>query len=336
MIEPWNKSSATRHRGRTFRTVRLALVVALFLCGPSTAWATGIGQSGCGRLLRAQDTVWLVSTRHLRCVGQQDGLPLLRIWQRQAGNGWEPATADRLCARDESPSTTVVFCHGNRIDRRTAIQRGLIVYRKLAAQTTSATPLRLVIWSWPSDQIRGPIRDARVKAQRTDLEGYLLGCLLSRMEPHAPVSLIGYSFGVRIATGTLHLLAGGSVAGWVLPHPPEEKRTPLRVVAIAGAVENIWLLPCQRHGLAMDLVDRMLVMYNPCDSILKRYPLIAGSRSGHALGYSGLICAARLGEAAERVEQIRTTPWVGKNHGMAEYFRASVLMNEMGRVALGQ
>jgi hypothetical protein len=156
------------------------------------------------------------------------------------------------------------------------------------------------------------------------------------MDPHVPVSLIGHSFGVRIATGALHLLAGGSLAGRVLPVGPPTRRSPARVVAISAAMDHHWLLPGRRHGLAMDLVDRMLVMYNPCDCVLKRYPLISESRSGHALGYTGLVGSSWLGEAAERIEQIRSTPWVGRSHSMQDHTRCTALMRPMARVALWQ
>ena len=121
-----------------------------------------------------------------------------------------------------------------------------------------------------------------------------------------------------------------------MPAEPEGPRAPMRAVVIAAAVNSDWILPGSRHGEALALVDRMLVVYNSCDPVLKRYRLIADSRSATALGYTGLVCSDRLGEAAERIEQIDAAPWVGKTHDLDARTRSTVLMNEMACCALWQ
>ena len=80
----------------------------------------------------------------------------------------------------------------------------------------------------------------------------------------------------------------------------------------------------------------MLVVYNSRDYVLKRYGLVAGSRSVMALGYTGVVCSQRLGESANRLVQIDAAPWVGKTHDLDARLRSAVLMNEMACCALWQ
>ena len=108
----------------------------------------------------------------------------------------------------------------------------------------------------------------------------------------------------------------------------------MRVVAVAAAMDNHWLFPGCRHGMAVTLVDQMLISYNPCDPVLKRYRWVAESRSQNALGYTGLPCSYRLGEAASRVQQINVASWIGKTHDLDDHLRSNALVHEVGRVAL--
>jgi hypothetical protein len=213
-----------------------------------------------------------------------------------------------LCATHDAATITTVLVHGNRVSSSDAIAHGMAVYCQLSASVSDDSRLRHVIWSWPSDQIAGPLRDIRVKAERTTSEAFYLASLLSRLPPDARVSLIGHSFGVRIFTGSLHLLAGGSLGGRVLPHETADARMPVRGVAIAAALDHNWLYPGRRHGQALSMVDQLLVFYNPCDPVLKRFHWVVEGRSGTALGYSGLVCPQRLGEAGARVEQMNVGP----------------------------
>jgi len=336
MVDKLISRGACRLRWLTSRVIHLAIAGAIVCGSLATAHAASVCGSCGGALLRPQDSIWLVSTRHLSCVGSQAGCPPLKIWQRQPGTGWTRTTTEAFCSIDDPRTITTFYVHGNRVDSDQAVAGGLSIYRVVASRATEEIRLRYVIWSWPSDRVRGPLRDVRSKARRSNLEGYYLGCLLSRLDPHDRVSLIGHSFGARIATGSLHLLAGGSLCGRVLPVDNEVVRTPVRVVAIAAALDNDWLLPGHCHGLTVSLTDRMLVMYNPRDPVLRRYPMIASGRSGQALGYTGLVCSHQLGEAAERIDQISAAPWIGKTHDMDVYARSTVLMNEVGRVALWQ
>jgi hypothetical protein len=159
---------------------------------------------------------------------------------------------------------------------------------------------------------------------------YLAECLRS-IERQVPVSLIGYSFGARIITGALHLLAGGEVAGRSLPKrlAQAEKGKPAemtrRAVLVAAALDADWLLPGRRNGLALSQVNRLLITRNPCDRVLRWYPLMYGCRGPEAMGRVGPRCWC----CAENVEVVNVSCAVGRAHDWASYLRAPGLRNRL-------
>ena len=109
---------------------------------------------------------------------------------------------------------TVIFVHGNQITPCDAKCEGLAVYRRLMRHGSDAPPIRFVIFSWPSAKVSGGLlNDVRVKAMRTGPAGCQLAWLIDQMPAETPLSLVGFSFGARIITGGLHVLAGGSLGG---------------------------------------------------------------------------------------------------------------------------
>jgi hypothetical protein len=192
-------------------------------------------------------------------------------------------------------------------------------------------PFRFVVWSWCADQIEGQLEDVRVKARRADAEAWPLAWAVQQVRPDVSVSFMGYSYGARIATGALHHLAivpsseGGSL-------PPA--RVPLRAVLVAGALDNYWLRPGSRNGLAVSQVDRMLITVNPQDRVLKHYHLIYGLRDDRqALGATGAAGLGRLGEEREKVDHINVSRQVGSEHDWRRYL-LSPLVGRMVPYAL--
>jgi hypothetical protein len=179
--------------------------------------------------------------------------------------------------------------------------------------------MRFVIWSWPSDQIHGPLRDVRRKADRADDESNFFGWFLSQLTPTADVSLIGYSYGARIITGGLHLAAGGSLQGMRLPSQPDAGRVRTSVALLAAALDHDWLCPGHLHGAALDHVDQLVVLYNSCDPALRCYDRVDRCTRADALGYVGLCCACG-GATLQRVEQLNVAPYIGRTHAEDRYF----------------
>jgi hypothetical protein len=265
-----------------------------------------------------EDEFWLISTRHLAEVSCETLPSQLEVERLELG-AWRHASLDEFAASHDREAVTVFYVHGNRYAPHHALEHGWAVRERLR-QCGPTAPVRFVIWSWPSERIPGLIQDCRAKAERADLEGFYLGTVLSRLPCDARVSLVGFSFGTRIISGSLHLVAGGKLAGRVLPRECVLPRLPVRAAMLAPACHNTWLLPGSFHELALSQVDRMLVFYNSRDPILRRYRLISPSTAPQALGCTGLVGRERLGPLEDRVEQWDVAAIVGATHREERYF----------------
>ena len=112
---------------------------------------------------------------------------------------------------------TVVLIHGYGTNDDWAVRHGNEMYC-LMNQQAGGRPFRLVVWSWPADRtVRSRRADVQNKVCRSDVEAYYLARLLPGLPRGEPLSLLGYSLGCRTVSGTLQLLAGGTVYGHSLP-----------------------------------------------------------------------------------------------------------------------
>ena len=171
--------------------------------------------------------MWLVSTRATpHCCDFAGAEGTIRYWRLNEQCQWAPADAAACRAEDDRNLPTVIFIHGNRTNVDEAVDKGSHV-RRLLCEAAAGKPFRYVIWSWPSDRVGRCNRpDIRLKAAYSDVESYYLAHWLGKLKPDVPVCLIGHSFGPRIITGALHLLAGGELAGSRLPKCAESDAAP--------------------------------------------------------------------------------------------------------------
>jgi pimeloyl-ACP methyl ester carboxylesterase len=289
------------------------------------------------------DDVWLISTRHLGFLSLNDEPPfLLKISQYSDSGEWVESELKTLV--NSKDRKTVVYLHGNRIGRHEAIRRAWNAFNVVQGDP-DAPPMRLIIWSWPSDQIHGQFRDFRYKASRTNSEGQYLAWFLSQLDPRTRINLIGYSFGARIATGALHVLGGGTLHGQSTPLADTEncERSPIKVVLIAAALDSHWLAPGGYHERFSSVADRLLVFYNSRDPILQRYRLLMKRARPAALGFRG---AWGLDEdLAARTEQYDVSCSVGKTHSesafllsrqVVEGVQQLMRLNAKTEIAIGQ
>ncbi len=225
---------------------------------------------------------------------------------------------------------TCFWIHGWRVSACDAQQIGWSVYRRLKCQACG--PFRLVIWSWPSEQTQGLLADARQKAHLSDVGAYPLAWVVDQIDPRVPVSMVGFSLGARIATGALHLLGGGCLVGCRLHERVHPQRCPARAVLLAGALDNFSLAVGQRNGEALCQTDRMLVMVNNSDMVLKWYPLLCGWNGPEAIGYTGSV--GYLGPCHEAYRQMCVAQMVGRQHDWAPYFSSCYLLSVIADTAL--
>ena len=276
--------------------------------------------------VRPQDQLWAVSTRCLGCGCATTQSPNWQVWRYDhTVKQWQVATTAEFYATDSADMVTTFFIHGNRIEHSQAFRDGMDVYFQLAGKSDDEPPVRFVIWSWPSSQIKGPLKDVRSKAWRSDTDAYYLARFLSEIQPDVQVGLVGYSYGARIATGALHLLGGGRLIGHTIA--PGE-RPQIRIALWAAALHNHWLLPGHYHGQALTVADRCLITTNCCDPVLSRYHWLEKCGNPVALGYSGFYGRNLLPpEVNRRVEEMNVTCLVGGTHDMRPYLYSLPIQN---------
>lgn len=230
------------------------------------------------------------------------------------------ATADVLDPTRVTP--TIVYIHGNRVPNGVAAGHGLSVYRSMKPRLPDDTPVRFVIWSWPSAEIRGPVRDYRVKAARTGPVAWQVAWAINQLPADTPLAIVGYSYGARVATGTLHLLAGGSLNGRTTPDL-QPRRSKAHAVLLAGALDADWLLPGRYHGRALEAVDELTIIANRRDPAMRFYHLTT-DRDTRALGYAGPAGLASLRRAFDvEIHALDATDNVGRTHALFEYLHSS-------------
>ncbi len=232
--------------------------------------------------------LWVISTRSLSSDACRANLdtPSFRVWRLDACGSYHQSSLDEFFANRVSGGPLVVQVHGNRMEFDDAIERGLFVYHKTMPHA-SVSSLDYVLFSWPSEKEGLLVNDGREKADRTDAEGLYLAWLLRQcLSQSGNICVVGYSFGGRVATGAAHALAGGSLGGRQLPGEPVQGAN-LRMGLIAPALEDSWLQPGNYHGLASQNIERMTILYNRRDAVLKRYWLLDQVRGRMALGFTG-------------------------------------------------
>ncbi len=273
--------------------------------------------------VREQDQVWLVSTRHLDCcVGKY--IPTYQIWLYEKGT-WQPRTEADFFAADSAEVVTPLYVHGNRITADEASSYGLSFYFELVGKFDHEPPVRFVIWSWPSDQIKGPLKDVRVKADRSDCESYFLGCFLARMQPDVRVGLLGYSFGARVLSGALHVMHGGAMFGYVAPGGQQPR---IRAALWAAAEHNHWYQPGHFHGRAPAAEEAWFVTVNPCDPVLSRYRFVDECSNPVAVGFAGIYGRNLIDPAANAgIEEINVSNIIGGTHDWRAYLYSSWIQN---------
>lgn len=289
--------------------------------------------SGLAATAPIESQLWLVSTRdlpHVPLVSSRRALPEVSRFQHES---WQRLSLEELLAARDPRLTTAVLVHGNVTDEQEARAKGMGVFHSLSQRADQ--PFRLIIWSWPADYVGGTLRqDARVKAERADVDAFYLAQFIDELNAADAVSVVAYSLGARITTGALHLLGGGSLGGRTMAIEPSPARPPIRVVLMAAAVDHDSLLPGRRHGRALTAVERLVLLVNPKDRVLRWYRFIAPRSGATALGSHGLTSLASLGPLRHKVEQINVHPLVGGQHGWSTYASSPEILEQLKREIL--
>lgn len=279
---------------------------------------------------RPFDQLWVVSCRGVRSASSGSPTDAMHYWRYGGQGRWLPAGRHDFVSGGASGLGACVFVAGYGYDSAETRSLGLQAYRGLTSGVSPSQAVRFVIWSWPSDQgDAGVVRDIRAAAARTDRIARDLALWLEDSLPGERVSLIGTSFGARIVGGALHLLGGGSLGAYDSLHSAGSSRS-ANVVLISPAIDDDWLLPGHRFSRALSQVDRMLLLNNSSDPVMKRYHWLYGFRSeAEALGHAGLCCRSLPYDERAKITQIDAATVIGAKHGCGPYFQSPGLLARM-------
>ncbi|MCA9268589.1 MAG: hypothetical protein KDA41_08970 [Planctomycetales bacterium] len=291
----------------------------------------GAGFAECCRCrVRPQDEVWVISSRHLGWPSCDCETPALKYWRWDCGaNKWKKLSADAFFETDSAPVVTFVYVHGNRVNSWLAVDLGWYTYNAVVRQGDEDRPVRYVMYSWPSTEVQGQLKDLRYKAARTDAEAFYLGWVVSHIREDVPVSLMGFSFGSRVITGAMHCAAGGRICGPQLAEGKPHRRN-VRTVLMAPALHNYWLSPGCYHGKAMDICEKNVILANSCDPILRHYHWLVRGERPTALGSFGVAWRHPSG----RIAEYDCAPCVGKTHDSLMYLNAASTLHKARQCVL--
>ncbi len=293
---------------------------------PCTFLALALMASNVCARLDAADAprqIWLVDTRNASLCEESNDSQDFRYWQLDEEGRWQSADAKGFHATDRESEPTVVFIPGNLTTFEQSVYKAWYAYDLIRA-ASCGRPFRFVIWSWPADRVcRRLTADFRLKADDCNGESVHLAHWLNHVQPGVRVSLVGHSFGPRIITGALHLLAGGELAGYVLPENTTKawaggKRNSVRAVLLAGAVDADCLAAGGCHHLALATAEGVLITCNGSDIVLRRYPRIDGCGVMQAMGSTG----PQGVTDPSKIRVIDVAPAVGVRHSWQLYCSA--------------
>ena len=314
-------------------------LLLLLLCSAvanevDTLWA----RPHCGdESVRPQDQIWLIGTGQANsCWPCDDYRPPLKYFRLVGHRHWHRSNMEAFLAEDRSTALTLFWVHGNRVDPILARRRGLAVYRALVAASHDERPIRFVIFSWPSTKVRGQLFDIRLKARLSSPAGCQLAWVVDNIAPETPIGMIGYSFGARVITEALHVLGGGRVCDVRLRERKHPERRSVRVVLAAAALGDDWLLPGYKHGKALSQVERMLLLNNHCDWVIRWYQLVERRDRSQALGRNGMASIEALGDDACKIEQFDVYDHLGRSHDVSLYINCPHLMSNAWSTLSGE
>jgi hypothetical protein len=284
------------------------------------------------------DEILLISTRELGTSCDPELVPRDLVCRRLMidadGHPTWVAHDWHNLQRPDNIRETVIYVHGNRVSVGVDETEGMAVYQSLITARAHHGPLRYIIWSWPSAQIPGLIKDYQVKAVRTNPVAWQLAWFLDKLPAETPLALMGYSYGARTVSGSMHLLAGGSLGTLKLTERQIPERPPIRVALMAAAFDADWVLPGEMHQQTIQQVDRMVVITNRHDPAMRFFKLSTKNSRADALGLAGVPHVEKLGSAAKRIQCIDVSAEVGRSHIIYDYLADVPKMNRMWQQVL--
>jgi hypothetical protein len=169
---------------------------------------------------------------------------------------------------------------------------------------------------------------------RTNPVAWQLAWFLDQLPAETPIAMMGYSYGARTVSGTMHLLGGGKLGNLSLENRQHADRPPVRIALVAAAFDADWVLPGEVHQRTITQVERMVVVTNRQDPAMRFFKLSTKNSRVDALGLAGIPNATKLGAAVKRIQYIDVTAEVGRSHVIYDYLADQPKMTRMWRQLL--
>ena len=272
--------------------------------------------------------IYEVSTRHLcdRFRSINFDQPNVEV-SKWSGNRWMRRSVEDALPIEGTGLLTIVYVHGNFMERNNALERVRIVDQYLRAQTDR--PYRLLMLSWPSQREKQPLRDVLSNAESAECQSLYLAWMLQRLRNEPQVSILGFSFGARAVTGGLHLDAGGVIPGFAPANSSNiGSSLKYRVGLVAPALDRNWIERNGRHQLALSHVDSLVNMYNSRDPVLRRFRFLDRLSRPIAAGFAGFTGLGALADpratmplaGQSRIRQYDCGSIIGTTHAEKSYY----------------
>lgn len=235
---------------------------------------------------------------------------------------WQPSTLEN------APQIDVLYVHGNRMTVSDMLERGLQIHHRMRMKSPHGAPIRWIMWSWPSEKEGLLLTDVRTKAARADAQAHYLAWFMRRLDQSHELRMIGYSFGARVITGSLHVYAGGRVGCAAIETVEPIKGRNIRVGILAPALHAEWLGPNQPHGLAGQNMESMHLFINKIDPVLAGYWLLDPTDKSPAMGIRGVTHRPR--DSTGKLIPLSThncSDFVGRHHDELRYYDSPCLAN---------
>ncbi len=265
-------------------------------------------------------SVWLIKTRYASSENLCAGGSCVKFFRREEKR-WQTASRNAFVTAPDANQPTIFFIHGSGWEAATAESAGLRAMRAL----TGGFSYRFVIWSWPTETDRGALENLRSDFYRSHPEGVYFGSVLQDIAPEVPVTLVAHSMGARVVASGLHTYATAVAEADTAAAADGYKRH--NVVFLAAALDDGDFARGCLYGNALDVVDELHNIYNPCDAALKRYRFL--EKGGRAVGYMGLW----VGRNRVALRQVNVSGLLGKRHRW-RYYEAANVLARYGRSAV--
>ena len=224
-------------------------------------------------------------------------------YYRWENNHWAASDAETFFRTQQPEIPLIIFAPGYTSTTSRTTQVGLGIVQSFDPNK----PCRVIFWDWYSDRGPGNIRrDVRSKLPIANNAGVYLALFLQNLKPQSKVCLFGFSFGSRIVCHAAETLRRND-------QRPEGLR--LNLVLSGAATDQNWFARGQQHSRVPEIVEKILVTYNPDDWVLRFYPLMYNFRDkAPALGFKGLPMWCIPPEFRAQFENINVQRNIGKEH----------------------